>query len=39
VLFGLGENGVWITEVDIKKPNLEDVFLAIAGGTYEHKAD
>ena len=39
VLFGLGENGVWITEVDIKKPNLEDVFLAIAVGTYEHKAD
>ena len=39
VLFGLGEKGVWITEVDIKKPNLEDVFLAIAGGTYEHKAD
>ena len=39
VLFGLGEKGIWITEVDIKKPNLEDVFLAIAGGTYEHKAD
>jgi ABC-2 type transport system ATP-binding protein len=35
VLFGLGKAGVRFTEIDIKKPNLEDVFLSIAKGTYE----
>lgn len=38
VLFGLGNEKVWITEVDIQKPSLEDVFLSIAGGTYEPKS-
>lgn len=36
VLFGLGKANIWITEVDIEKPDLEDVFLSIAEGTYEH---
>lgn len=39
VLFGLGNEGIWITHVDIEKPDLEDVFLAIAGGKYEHSSD
>lgn len=32
VLFGLGERKVWITDIEINKPDLEDVFLAIAKG-------
>lgn len=32
VLFDLGKKRVWITDIDIKKPDLEDVFLAIAKG-------
>lgn len=35
VLFGLGKAGVRFTEIDVKKPDLEDVFLSIAKGTYE----
>ncbi|MBI5448936.1 ABC transporter ATP-binding protein [Candidatus Gottesmanbacteria bacterium] len=34
VLFGLSNKDVWITDIDIEKPDLEDVFLSIAGGTY-----
>lgn len=29
-LFGLSERGVWLTDIDVRKPDLEDVFLAIA---------
>lgn len=36
VLFGLSSEGVWLTNIDIERPDLEDVFLSIAGGTYEH---
>lgn len=36
ILFGLGNAGVWITDIDVEKPDLEDVFLSIAGGKYEH---
>jgi len=35
-LFGLGERKIWITDIDVRKPDLEDVFLTIARGrTYE----
>lgn len=30
VLFDLKKHGVWITDIDIKKPTLEDVFLSFA---------
>lgn len=30
VLFDLKKAGIWITNIDIKKPTLEDVFLAVA---------
>ncbi len=30
VLFGLAKAKVWITDIEIEKPNLEDVFLAVA---------
>ncbi len=36
-LFGLSKVGVWVTEIEVKKPDLEDVFLSIAGGNYEHE--
>lgn len=36
-LFGLSNEGVWITDVDVAKPDLEDVFLSIAGGSYGTK--
>lgn len=36
MLFGFRKHNVWITEIDVQKPDLEDVFLSIAGGTYEH---
>jgi len=32
VLFGLGKKQVWITDIEIDKPDLEDVFLAVAKG-------
>lgn len=35
VLFGFAKHKIWITDIDVEKPNLEDVFLSIAGGTYE----
>jgi ABC-2 type transport system ATP-binding protein len=35
VLFGLSNQGVWLTNIDIKKPDLEDVFLSVARGSYE----
>ncbi len=36
VLFGFAKHKVWITNIDVEKPNLEDVFLSIAKGKYEH---
>ena len=34
IIFGLGKEGVWITDIEVKKPTLEDFFLQIArGGT------
>lgn len=30
ILFDLSKTGIWITDIDIKKPTLEDVFLQIA---------
>ncbi|MDP2671455.1 MAG: ABC transporter ATP-binding protein [bacterium] len=30
VIFGLSEAGIWITDIEVKKPTLEDVFLTIA---------
>ncbi len=32
LIFGLSERGVWITDIEVKKPTLEDVFLRIARG-------
>lgn len=32
-LFGLSGKGVWLTDIDIQKPSLEDVFLSIVKGT------
>lgn len=37
VLFSLSKRKVWITDIDIEKPDLEDVFLTIAKGNYEFK--
>jgi ABC-2 type transport system ATP-binding protein len=34
VLFGLKKRDVWLTNIDIKKPNLEDVFITIAKGGF-----
>lgn len=34
MLFGIGNAGVMITDITVEKPNLEDVFMSIAGGTY-----
>lgn len=36
ILFEIQKKGIEIIEIDIQKPDLEDVFLSIAGGTYEH---
>jgi len=30
IIFQLGETGIWITDIEVKKPTLEDVFLDIA---------
>jgi ABC-2 type transport system ATP-binding protein len=36
LIFGLSEQGIWITDIEVKKPTLEDVFLQIArGGDHE----
>jgi ABC-2 type transport system ATP-binding protein len=32
LIFGLSEQGVWITNIEVEKPTLEDVFLRIARG-------
>lgn len=32
IIFGLSNTGIWITDIEIKKPTLEDVFLQIARG-------
>jgi ABC-2 type transport system ATP-binding protein len=33
LIFGISERGIWITDIEVKKPTLEDVFLRIARGT------
>jgi ABC-2 type transport system ATP-binding protein len=35
VIFKLSETGIWITNMEIKKPTLADVFLQIARGAYD----
>jgi len=30
IIFGIGQEDIWITDIEIKKPTLEDVFLEIA---------
>ncbi len=36
IIFGLSQEGIWITDIEVKKPTLEDVFLQIARGvSYE----
>jgi ABC-2 type transport system ATP-binding protein len=35
LIFGLSEKGIWITDIEVKKPTLEDVFLKIARGQGE----
>jgi ABC-2 type transport system ATP-binding protein len=32
MIFGLSNTGIWITDIEVKKPTLEDVFLEIARG-------
>lgn len=32
VIFGISSMGIWITDIEVKKPTLEDVFLQIARG-------
>ncbi len=32
LIFGLSEKGIWITDIEVKKPTLEDVFLTVARG-------
>ena len=40
VLLGLGKIHVWITDIEVEKPDLEDVFLAVAkGGAHALGAD
>lgn len=34
VLFGFAKEKIWITNIEVQKPNLEDVFLSIAKGKY-----
>ncbi len=35
VIFALSQSGVWITDISIRKPTLEDVFLSIARGSHD----
>lgn len=36
IIFGMGKENIWITDIEVKKPSLEDVFLQIArGDTHE----
>lgn len=37
IIFGMGEAGIWITDISVKKASLEDVFIQIARG--EHHVD
>jgi hypothetical protein len=38
LIFDISRTGVWITDIEVVKPTLEDVFLQIARGeSYEHK--
>lgn len=37
VIRGLSEKGVWITEIDVVKPTLEDAFLLISQGKYKYE--
>jgi hypothetical protein len=30
IIFGLSKKEIWITDIEVKKPTLEDVFLHIA---------
>lgn len=32
LIFGLGEEKIWIIDIEVKKPSLEDVFLLVARG-------
>ena len=32
IIFGLSNTNIWITDIEVKKPTLEDVFLQIARG-------
>lgn len=32
ILFGMSKEKIWMTNIDIQKPNLEDVFLSVAQG-------
>jgi ABC-2 type transport system ATP-binding protein len=32
LIFGISKVGIWITDIEVKKPTLEDVFLRIARG-------
>lgn len=34
IIFGISKAGVWITDIEVKKPTLEDVFLKIARNKY-----
>jgi ABC-2 type transport system ATP-binding protein len=35
-LFGLSQEGIWISDIEIQKPNLEDLFIYIARGRTEN---
>ncbi len=35
LIFGLSQEDIWITDIEVKKPTLEDVFLKIARGQNE----
>ncbi len=37
LIFGLSKNDIWITDIEIKKPTLEDFFLHIARGKFEER--
>jgi ABC-2 type transport system ATP-binding protein len=38
LIFDISKTGVWITDIEVVKPTLEDVFLQIARGeSYEHR--
>jgi len=32
MIFGISKAGVWMTDIEVKKPTLEDVFIQIARG-------